>query len=297
MNHMTHASGEDAVRVEYVGELGGASCSVPVVASTSACLSAIGWIVVEGVGASVNWMPLKVSSSFCGKDSGDVVHPRHVDAMDKKRSAPRRHCFCEAGDCSRTASSVGLEGAPEVASGLKYRMTSRRGRGGGRGRGRGSKRTAVSDEMPVRFREEAARTRGVIRSRVPSIILKKAQPIHGGCFEDSKETSEHSASGWFLLGQRRSLPQREDRPASVICQPRVKKEPPSPPTSDQAYISRLALEVRLPRDMLSVPSAGIALDECSKNTGPPWYLPPREAKPDLPPLFTFGLFTNDILLY
>ncbi|KAL1484008.1 hypothetical protein MTO96_032826 [Rhipicephalus appendiculatus] len=127
-------SGNDAVRVEYVGELG-ASRSVPVaaLASTSARLPAIGCIVVEGVGASVKWMPREVSSSFCGEDSGDIVQSRHVDAMDKKRCAPRRHCLCEAGVCSRTASSVVLEGAPEVMSGLNYsyRTTSRRGRGGG----------------------------------------------------------------------------------------------------------------------------------------------------------------------
>ncbi|KAL1484009.1 hypothetical protein MTO96_032827 [Rhipicephalus appendiculatus] len=147
-------------------------------------------------------------------------------------------------------------------------------------------------------REHALAAPRLSSSPVPPIILKKAHPVYRRRFEDATEKREPSGSGWLLLGQRHSSLHREDRPANVGYQACVKKEPPSPPTSDEAYFSsRLALELSLPRDMLSAPSAGIALDEGNKNAGPAWYLPPREAKPDLPPLFSFGVFTSDILLY
>ncbi|KAH8042565.1 hypothetical protein HPB51_024618 [Rhipicephalus microplus] len=292
-------SRNDAARVVYVGELR-AGRRRRGLASASAHPPAIGAVVDDGVGASVESMSLKEPSSLGDKDSCQGVHPRPVGATGRKRCAPRRNCFCEGDACLRTASYLMLDGgALDVTTGPKssYRSTSRPGRprDSGRGGGRGRPRTAASDRTSVGFDEEKARARDatLLNSPAPSIPTQ-AHSTSGRRFTDATDTKEHSANSWYVLGQRLSALRRDDRPANVGHRVLVREPPRTQPASDQAHLSSpLVRELGLPKDMLSAPSAGVPLDGSSPNAST-W--PPREAKPEMPPLFTFGVFTNHILL-
>lgn len=231
----------------------------------------------------------------------EVVIAAHceVDTMefDTKRRVPRRECPCEAREDTATASSVGLEGASKLVSGVRYpyrRTTGRRG-GGGRGCGRGRRRGSVSDEAPVTFDVEVRRPRRILRRFLPSIFLKRTGSASS--LETATNESEPNASGWFVQRQRPSPRRREERPAAVRAQPCARREPPGPPASDEAVNYRLVQELGLPREMVGLPSAGVPLNEGKGNTGHAEFLGPRDPKPDMPPLFTFGESTNDILLY
>ncbi|KAL3179527.1 hypothetical protein MRX96_037911 [Rhipicephalus microplus] len=181
-----------------------------------------------------------------------------------------------------------LDGGPlEVTTGPKssYRSTSRPGRprNSGRGGGRGRPRTAALDRTSVGFDEEKARARDAtpLNSPAPSIPTQ-AHSTSGRCFTDSTDTKEHSANGWYVLGQRLSAFRRDDRPANVGHQGLVREPPRTPPASYQAHLSSpLVQELGLPKDMLSAPSAGVPLDGSSPNASswPPPERPSRKCHP------------------
>lgn len=305
---MAQTSNDNAARVECVDEVAASGCVDGVALASTSRSPTDDRIAAEDAAAPADRTPLEVAPS-CSSSGNEVVVAAHceVDTMelDTKRRVPRRECPCEAREGTPTASSVGLKGAPEVVRGVRYpyrRMTGRRGRGGRscgrcRGRGRRRRRGSVSDEAPVTLDEEVRRPRvpRIVRRPLPSIFLKRTGSASS--LETATNESEPNASGWFVQRQRPSPRRREDRPATVRAQPCARREPPSAPASDQAVNYRLVQELGLPREMVGLPSAGVPLAEGKGDSGHAEFLGPRDPKPDMPQLFTFGEFTNDMLLY
>ncbi|XP_049519729.1 uncharacterized protein LOC125944036 isoform X2 [Dermacentor silvarum] len=220
-----------------------------------------------------------------------------------KRMVVSRSCFCELADRPHTCSSVARAGTPEVMPGIgkQCRATPCRGRGsrggrGGRGNrggrgGRGRKPAATWDGMFTldegKYSPPRA-TPAAYRQAVTPIFLKRKSSPDRRCFEDAANTREDSTSRWFRLPRESLFTQPRNEPTNVCSQPCIKKEASSAASS--AGTSGAAGLLGLPRDMLSLPSAGVRLEGCDED------IAEENPGPQYPPLFTFGVFTNDILL-
>ncbi|XP_049517946.1 uncharacterized protein LOC125943232 [Dermacentor silvarum] len=213
---------------------------------------------------------------------------------DGKGTVVSRSCFCELTDQSHTCSSVARAVTPEVMTGIEEqcRATPCRGRGsrGGRG-GRDRKPAATWDGMftldEVKNSPPGAMPAASEQPVTPIILKRKSSPDRR-CFEDAAKTGAYGSSDWSLVRRESLSPQPRNEPTNVCSQPRIKKDASSQTSS--AETSGAAWKLGLPRDMLSLPSAGVRLEGCDEDVAA------EHPGPQYPPLFTFGVFTNDILL-